>query len=34
VLDGSTTRTFDIRGGFADVTPAGLTILAQHAAEA
>ncbi len=34
VLDGSSTRTFDIRGGFADVTPAGLTILAQHAAEA
>ena len=34
VLDGSSTRTFDIRGGFADVTPAGLTILAQHASEA
>jgi F-type H+-transporting ATPase subunit epsilon len=34
VLDGASTRTFDIRGGFADVTPAGLTILAQHASEA
>ena len=26
-------RTFDIRGGFADVTPEGLTVLAEHAAE-
>jgi F-type H+-transporting ATPase subunit epsilon len=24
---------FDVRGGFADVTPEGLTILAEHAAE-
>jgi F-type H+-transporting ATPase subunit epsilon len=24
---------FDVRGGFADVTPAGLTILAEYAAE-
>ena len=24
---------FEVRGGFADVTPAGLTILAEHAAE-
>ena len=34
VLDGSTRRVFAVRGGFADVTPAGLTILAQHASEA
>ncbi len=34
VIDGSTRRQFDIRGGFADVTPAGLTILAEHATEA
>jgi F-type H+-transporting ATPase subunit epsilon len=33
VIDGSTRRQFDIRGGFADVTPAGLTILAEHATE-
>ena len=26
-------RTFEIRGGFADVTPEGLTVLAEHAAE-
>jgi F-type H+-transporting ATPase subunit epsilon len=25
---------YDIRGGFADVTPDGLTVLAEHAAEA
>jgi F-type H+-transporting ATPase subunit epsilon len=25
---------FDLRGGFADVTPEGLTILAEHAEEA
>ena len=25
---------FEIRGGFADVTPEGLTVLAQHAVEA
>ena len=25
---------FEVRGGFADVTPEGLTILAEHAAEA
>ena len=25
---------FDVRGGFADVTPEGLTILAEHAVEA
>jgi F-type H+-transporting ATPase subunit epsilon len=34
VYDGSTTRVFNIEGGFADVTPQGLTILAEHAAEA
>ena len=29
------TRTvFEVRGGFADVTPEGLTILAEHAAPA
>ncbi len=28
------TLTFDVEGGFADVTPAGLTILAEHAAAA
>jgi len=26
-------RTFEIRGGFADVTPEGLTVLAEHASE-
>ncbi|HEX3406763.1 MAG TPA: ATP synthase F1 subunit epsilon [Caulobacteraceae bacterium] len=26
------TLVFDVRGGFADVTPAGLTILAEYAA--
>jgi len=26
-------RVFEVRGGFADVTPAGLTILAEHAEE-
>ena len=25
------TKVFQVRGGFADVTPAGLTILAEHA---
>jgi F-type H+-transporting ATPase subunit epsilon len=34
VFDGSTKRVFNIQGGFADVTPAGLTILAEHAVEA
>ena len=34
VLDGSSRRTFNVRGGFADVTAAGLTILAEHAVEA
>jgi F-type H+-transporting ATPase subunit epsilon len=26
--------TYEVRGGFADVTPEGLTILAEHAQEA
>ncbi len=33
VFDGSARRTFTIEGGFADVTPAGLTILAEQATE-
>lgn len=31
ILDGAVRRRFDVRGGFADVTPAGLTILAEEA---
>ncbi|MBX3485210.1 ATP synthase F1 subunit epsilon [Phenylobacterium sp.] len=31
--DGRVT-TYEVRGGFADVTPEGLTILAEHASEA
>jgi len=31
--DGKVTA-FEVRGGFADVTPEGLTILAEHATEA
>jgi len=27
-------RVFDVRGGFADVTAEGLTVLAEHAVEA
>jgi len=34
VYDGASTRVFNIEGGFADVTPQGLTILAEHAVEA
>lgn len=34
VLDGAQRRVFTIQGGFADVTGEGLTILAEHAAEA
>jgi F-type H+-transporting ATPase subunit epsilon len=34
VLDGGSRRSFSIQGGFADVTATGLTILAEHAAEA
>lgn len=33
VLDGTTKRVFQVRGGFADVTPEGITILAEHAQE-
>jgi F-type H+-transporting ATPase subunit epsilon len=29
--DGDETMVFEVRGGFADVTPEGLTILAEHA---
>jgi F-type H+-transporting ATPase subunit epsilon len=31
--DGAIT-SYDVRGGFADVTPDGLTVLAEHAVEA
>ena len=31
--DGKVT-TYEVRGGFADVTPDGLTVLAEHAVEA
>ena len=34
VIDGATRRRFEVHGGFADVTPEGLTILAEHAVEA
>lgn len=33
VYDGSARRVFEVHGGFADVTPAGLTILAEQASE-
>ena len=33
VFDGATRRVFEVHGGFADVTPAGLTILAEQASE-
>lgn len=33
VYDGGSKRWFDIHGGFADVTPQGLTILAEQASE-
>ncbi len=33
VRDGSTIRVFQIEGGFADVTPAGFTLLAEQATE-
>ena len=32
VFEGADRRIFTIKGGFADVTPDGLTILAEHAA--
>jgi F-type H+-transporting ATPase subunit epsilon len=31
---GRVVRSFEVRGGFADVTPEGLTVLAEHAVEA
>jgi len=34
VYEAGAVRTFDVRGGFADVTPEGLTVLAEHATEA
>lgn len=34
IHDGSTTRSFAIHGGFADVNAQGLTILAEYAVEA
>ena len=33
VYDGAARRVFNVHGGFADVTPAGLTILAEQATE-
>lgn len=33
VHDDGAMRTFEVHGGFADVTPAGLTILAEQASE-
>jgi F-type H+-transporting ATPase subunit epsilon len=33
VHDGGAVRTFEVQGGFADVTAAGLTILAEKASE-
>ena len=34
VFEAGAKRVYDIQGGFADVTPEGLTILAEHAVEA
>jgi F-type H+-transporting ATPase subunit epsilon len=34
VYDSGRRKVFEVRGGFADVTPDGLTILAEHAVEA
>jgi F-type H+-transporting ATPase subunit epsilon len=34
VYDDGRIIVFDVRGGFADVTPEGLTVLAEHAVEA
>lgn len=33
IYEGAAMRVFEIHGGFADVTPQGLTILAEHAVE-
>ena len=34
VRDGAAVKVYEVRGGFAEVTPQGLTILAEHAVEA
>jgi len=34
IHDGDGLHRFEVRGGFADVTPSGLTILAEHARDA
>jgi F-type H+-transporting ATPase subunit epsilon len=34
IHEAGSTRVFEIQGGFADVTPQGFTILAEHAVEA
>jgi F-type H+-transporting ATPase subunit epsilon len=34
VYNAGQVTAFDVRGGFADVTPDGLTVLAEHAVEA
>jgi F-type H+-transporting ATPase subunit epsilon len=34
VRNGAQTTAFEVKGGFADVTAEGLTILAEHAVEA
>ena len=34
VRNGGAVTVFQVRGGFAEVTPQGLTILAEHAVEA
>jgi F-type H+-transporting ATPase subunit epsilon len=33
IHDGDRLHRFELQGGFADVTPAGFTILAEHARE-
>ena len=33
VRDGGRTRVYQVRGGFAEVTSEGLTVLAEHASE-
>jgi F-type H+-transporting ATPase subunit epsilon len=33
VFEGGRRRVFEVKGGFADVTPEGLTILAEEASE-
>jgi F-type H+-transporting ATPase subunit epsilon len=34
IHDGGELRRFEVQGGFADVTPQGFTILAEHARDA